>query len=89
MLSILDLEPTRRKIAINILVMEMRLKKAPEEFVEAWDALQDDGLAEAARQLILDQNQVASLDPMSVAAVCGIGILALGLLLAMAFFLNW
>ena len=52
MLSILQLEPTRRKMAINILVTEMERKNAPPEFIEAWDSLQDDALAEAARSVI-------------------------------------
>ena len=47
MLSILGLEATRRKIAINILVTEMRRKNAPQDFVEAWDALQDENRQEA------------------------------------------
>ncbi len=51
-LSILELEPTRRKIAVNILVTEMQRNNAPTEFIEAWDSLQDDALAEAARSVI-------------------------------------
>jgi hypothetical protein len=53
-LSILELESTRRKIAINILVTNMRLQKAPQAFIDAWDSLQDDAVAESAKRVIED-----------------------------------
>lgn len=52
LISILEMEPTRRKIAINILVTTMRNEKAPEDFLEAWDALQNDALAEQIKGMI-------------------------------------
>jgi hypothetical protein len=53
--EILDLEPTRRKRAINILVTQMRRENAPERFISAWDALQDDQIATLARAVIDDR----------------------------------
>ena len=84
-LSILQLEPTRRKIAVNILVTEMRRKNAPEEFVAAWDSLQNDSMAEAAKGVIED----AHLEPrtrnmattVSLALVVSVLVLGLGLFL--------
>lgn len=54
MLEILELEPTRRKIALNILVTQMRRENAPGEFIAAWDALQDDAIADRAREVMTD-----------------------------------
>lgn len=55
MLEILELEPTRRKMALNILVTQMRREKAPGEFIAAWDALQDDAIADCAREIMADE----------------------------------
>lgn len=54
LIQILDLDSLHRKMAVNFLVMQMRQEHAPEEFVDAWDSLQDDDVAERAKQLIED-----------------------------------
>lgn len=54
MLEILELEPTRRKMALNILVTQMRRENAPGEFIAAWDALQDDAIADRVREILAD-----------------------------------
>ena len=79
-LSILELEPTRRKIAINVLVTNMRLQKAPQAFIDVWDSLQDDAVAESAKRVIEDRtldertNGLAAVI-MFVLAVGGVGFL--------------
>ena len=76
LLSILDLEPTRRKIAVNILVTNMRLMKVPDDFVEAWDSLQNDSVAENVRQIINDQTfEQRSRGWTAAIALGGIGFL--------------
>jgi hypothetical protein len=81
LLSILELEPTRRKIAINILVTNMRLQKAPQAFIDAWDSLQDDAVAESAKSVIEDRtldertNRLAAII-MFALAIGGVGFLS-------------
>jgi hypothetical protein len=79
LMSILQLEPTRRKITINILVTNMRIKKAPQDFIDAWDALQDDRLAEQAKQVIIDQALEPKATRMSLKIVLLLFLAGIGL----------
>lgn len=86
-LSILDLEPTRRKIAVNILVTEMRRKNAPEKFVAAWDSLQDDSMAEAAKGLI--ENTDIGAKTKLGATTISLALMFSALVLGLGFLLIW
>ncbi len=52
LLSILELAPIPRKMALNSLVIQLRTDKAPPDFVRAWEFLQDDEVAEAALKVL-------------------------------------
>lgn len=83
-LSILNLEPMRRKIAVNILVTEMRRNSAPPDFVDAWDSLQDDTIADAAKNVIEDEGLDGNTASDSVRAaliLAVVGLLVLWLFL--------
>jgi hypothetical protein len=89
LLSILQLEPTRRKIAINILVTNMRLKQAPQDFIDAWDSLQDDWLAERAKQIIEDEGLEPKARRLSLWIILGLSLLGIGLMWALIVYLGW
>ncbi len=86
LLSILTLAPTRRKIAVNILVTEMRRENAPKDFIEAWDALQDDALADRARKIVEDQASDGELDWKTKALVV---VILLAILLVVLAIINY
>ncbi|MBM3833777.1 MAG: hypothetical protein FJ403_11010 [Verrucomicrobia bacterium] len=79
LLSLLDLEPTRRKMAINVLVMNMRRENAPSDFIEAWDSLQDHTTAENTKRILEDRTLDGRCHRLTTAMIIGTAIACLGL----------
>lgn len=54
-ISILSLDKTKRQFLLNYLLQEMKIKKAPEELIDAISAFQDDNIAEKALELLKEK----------------------------------